>query len=65
SPVLEGPPARITFWPLVAGGLAVIGTVLIVSSAATRPFAEIRLSVFGGMGLLVVAGIFFRLSRVR
>ncbi len=65
GPVLEGPPARITFWPLVAGGLACIGTVLILSSVATRPFAEIRLSVLGGVGLLVAAGVFFRLSRVR
>ncbi|MDD4102568.1 MAG: hypothetical protein PHU80_08055 [Kiritimatiellae bacterium] len=63
SPVLEGPPARITFWPLVSGGLATIGTVLIVASLATRPFEEIRLSVGGGIGMLITAGIFFWLSK--
>jgi hypothetical protein len=64
SPVLEGPPARITFWPLVAGGLAVIGTVLIIAPAATRPFVEIKLSVAGGAGMLAVAGFFFWLSKL-
>ncbi len=64
SPVLEGPPARITFWPLVAGGLAVIGTVLIIAPAATRPFAEIKLSVAGGAGMLAVAGFFCWLSKL-
>ena len=63
SPVLEGPPAKITFWPLVAGGLAFIGSVMIVASLATRPFAEVRLSVAGGVGLLAVAGVFWRASR--
>ena len=63
SPVLEGPPARITFWPLVAGGLATIGTVLIIASVVTRPFAEIRLSVAGGVGMLAAAGFFYWLSK--
>jgi SSS family transporter len=63
SPVLEGPPAKITFWPLVAGGLACIGLVLIGATLATRPFAEIRLSVGGGVGLLLAAGVFGWLSR--
>jgi len=63
SPVLEGPPARITFWPLVAGGLAFIGTALIIASVATRPFSEIRLSVAGGAGMLAVAGFFYWLSK--
>jgi len=63
SPVLEGPPARITFWPLVAGGLACIGCVLIGASLATRPFAEVRVSVGGGVALLAAAGIFWSLSK--
>jgi len=63
SPVREGPPARITFWPLVAGGLAFIGTVLIGATVATRPLAEVRLSVAAGAGLLVVAGVFYWLSK--
>jgi SSS family transporter len=63
SPVLEGPAAKITFWPLVAGGLAFIGSVLIISSLATRPFCEIRISVAGGIGLLAVAGVFLWVSK--
>jgi Na+/proline symporter len=63
SPVLEGPPAKITFWPLVAGGIACIGLVLIVALVATRPFAEVRLSVGVGAAMLAVAGVFGWLSR--
>ena len=63
SPVLEGPPARITFWPLVAGGLAFIASVLIVSCLATRPFAEVRVSVWCGVAMLAVAGAFWCLSK--
>lgn len=63
SPVLDGPPAKITFWPLVSCGLAFIGSVLIVSSLATRPFNEIRVSVAGGVGLLTVAAVFLWLSK--
>ena len=63
GPVLEGPPAQITFWPLVAGGLALIGLVLILSSIATRPFAEIRLSVLGGVMMLAFSGFFLWLSK--
>jgi len=63
SPEREGPPARITFWPLVAGGLAVIATVLIVSCLVTRPYAEVRVSVWGGIGMLCVAAAFAWLSR--
>jgi len=58
GPVLEGPPARITFWPLVAGGLAAIASVLIVACLATRPYAEVRLSVWGGVAMLSVAAVF-------
>jgi Na+/proline symporter len=63
SPVREGPPARITFWPLVAGGLACIGCVLIVASLATRPFDAVRVSVGGGVALLAAAGFFVWLSK--
>jgi len=62
GPVLEGPPAKITFWPLVAGGVAFIACVLIAACFATRPFAEIRVSIAGGVALLGVAGIFLWLS---
>lgn len=58
SPVLEGPPARLTFFPLVSAGLAFIAVVLIVSSLATNPFAEVRLSVAGGGTMLAVAALF-------
>jgi hypothetical protein len=63
GPVLQGPPARITFWPLVAGGLAVIASVLIVSCLATRPYAEVRLSVWGGVAMLSAAAVFAWLGR--
>ncbi|HNX34963.1 MAG TPA: hypothetical protein PKM57_10070 [Kiritimatiellia bacterium] len=63
GPVLDGPPARITFWPLVAGGLAFIACVLIVSSAATRPLAEVRVSIGGGVAMLAAAGAFWCLSK--
>ncbi len=63
SPVIEGPPARITFWPLVAGGLAFIACVLIASCLLTRPYAEVRVSVWGGTAMLAVAGAFAWLSK--
>ncbi len=63
SAVLEGPSARITFWPLVAGGLTCISIVLIVSTVLTKPFVEIRLSVLAGVGMLIVAGIFMLMSK--
>lgn len=63
SPVIEGPPARITFWPLVAGGLAFIACVLIASCLLTRPYAEVRVSVWGGAAMLAVAGAFAWLSK--
>jgi len=63
SPVLDGPPAKITFWPLVAGGLAFIASVLIVACAVTRPFAEIRVSILGGVVMLAVSGFFLWLSK--
>ena len=63
GPVLEGPPAKIAFWPLVAGGLACIAGVLIVACLATRPFAEVRVSILGGCAMLAVAGCFAWLSR--
>jgi len=63
SPVLEGPPAKITFWPLVAGGLVFIACVLIVACVVTRPFAEIRVSILGGVLMLAIAGFFLWLSK--
>jgi Na+/proline symporter len=63
GPVLQGPAARITFWPLVAGGLAFIGSVLILACVLTRPFAEVRVSVWGGAAMLAVAGAFAWLSK--
>lgn len=63
SPVLKGPPARITFFPLVSGGLAFIATVLIVASLATNSFADVRLSVAGGVGMLMVAALFLWIAR--
>lgn len=63
GPVLEGPPATITFWPLVAGGLAFIAAVLIVSCVATRPLAEVRVSILGGVAMLAAAGVFLWLSK--
>lgn len=61
--ILTGAPVRMTFWPLVAGGLGFIGSVLIITSVATCPLAEVKLSVMGGVGLLAVAALFFGLSR--
>ena len=63
GPVLDGAPARITFWPLVAGGLAVIGCVLIVATVTTRPIAESHLSITGGLGMLGMAAVFAWLAR--
>ncbi len=63
SPVLEGPPARITFFPLVSAGLAFIAIVLIVASVATNPFAEVRLSVAGGVAMLMVSILFLWIAR--
>lgn len=63
GPAPEGAPARITFWPLVAGGLAAIGLALLAASVATRPFAEVRLSAAGGAGLMAAGGLFYLLSR--
>ncbi|MFA7172199.1 MAG: hypothetical protein WC340_02085 [Kiritimatiellia bacterium] len=63
SPVLKGPPAKITFFPLVAGGLAFIAVVLIVASIATNPFHEVRLSVGGGVVMLAVSALFVWISR--
>jgi len=37
--------------------------VLIVSSAATRPLAEVRVSIGGGVAMLAVAGAFWCLSK--
>ncbi|MDA3925835.1 MAG: hypothetical protein PF904_14160 [Kiritimatiellae bacterium] len=62
SPVLQGPPAKITFFPLVSGGLAFIAVVLIVASVATQPFREVRLSVAGGVVMLAVSALFLWIS---
>lgn len=62
GPVLEGPPAKITFFPLVSGGLAFIAVVLIVASVATQPFNEVRLSVAGGVVMLMVSALFLWIS---
>lgn len=63
SPVLESETARITFWPLVAGGLATISFVLVISALVTRPVAEVRFSLLTGAGLLVTATLFWIASK--
>lgn len=63
SPEITGSHARITFWPLVAGGLATIGIVLITSALLTRPIAEVRISLLAGAGMLITATLFWIISR--